>query len=294
VPTKSVRFLTNVGEIFHTLELPEGAIFEAETIDLTCLDMPPSGIKWVSRLEKRWDTTLGLVLISAFLLILTYRFLIPIAAERITASLPPSVAEKIATETEREIENSTFVSASKLSEVSAARVHRVFARMQLSFPGRKLILVLRHGESMGTNAFALPDGTIYVTDQIAEILSNDDQLLAVLFHEVGHVVKNHGLRSEIESFGIGMFTRVLGNDVNGKALPESLLTSGYSRKFESEADLFSANELRKIGLRPVILADALKNIETGHGGPSGGAFDFLSDHPSTGDRIQQLRGKDLE
>lgn len=48
---------------------------------------------------------------------------------------------------------------------------------------------------IGANAFALPDGTLVVTDELVELAGdNDDEVLAVLAHELGHIHERHGLR----------------------------------------------------------------------------------------------------
>jgi len=99
----------------------------------------------------------------------------------------------------------------------------------------------RGGGDIGANAFALPDGTVVFTDEIVHLAHNDDELLAVFAHEIGHVKYRHGLRATIQgsvlSFAVGMLV----GDVSAAAdmlaaLPLLLTTSSYSRDFEREAD----------------------------------------------------------
>ncbi len=47
---------------------------------------------------------------------------------------------------------------------------------------------------IGANAFALPGGIVIVTDQLMQLAEHDDEILAVLAHEIGHVKHRHVLR----------------------------------------------------------------------------------------------------
>jgi predicted Zn-dependent protease len=71
-------------------------------------------------------------------------------------------------------------------------------------------------------------------------------------------------------------------------LPTVLLETRYSRRFETEADDYAADQLRARGLSPGLLADALEHLAAHHhGGPD--IPDYLSSHPATAERIKKLR-----
>lgn len=292
-PIDAVKFLPRIGKSLSTVHFPDGSSFETDSPDFDSQMKRSRKNRFVAWLEARWISALSLALGTAVLLLLFYRLFLPYFADRVTSLLPHQVSEKISLATEQSLEDSRMVAASELSLKFRERVQRIFARLQRQFPRMKLVLELRRGPGFGANAFALPNGTIYVTDEIVAKLPVDDELLAVLFHEVGHVVNRHGLRTMIEDFGISTINSALSGEVLWTALPNDLLASGYSRNFEREADLFSAMELKKLGLAPRLLAEALRNIE-GTQRAQSEVFDPLSSHPSTAERVKWLTSMDAD
>lgn len=102
------------------------------------------------------------------------------------------------------------------------------------------------------NAFALPGGTIYVHSALAE-KADDDELAAVMAHEVGHVAARHAAKHLQADLGFALLAHIA--EAAGAA-PESaqvadsiygLLRDGYSRRDELEAD--------RLGLRYALKAD---------------------------------------
>ena len=69
-----------------------------------------------------------------------------------------------------------------------------YGRLAIAMNGSGSVLLFRDGGKFGANAFALPSGKIIVTDQLASLL-NDEQIVGVLAHELGHVVYRHGMRA---------------------------------------------------------------------------------------------------
>ena len=65
-------------------------------------------------------------------------------------------------------------------------------------PDHDIRIVFRKGGRLGPNAFALPGGTIIFTDEMIMLSEHDDELLAVLIHEIGHVVHRNGMRTIIQ------------------------------------------------------------------------------------------------
>ena len=82
-----------------------------------------------------------------------------------------------------------------------ARFHSAVADLD---PRYGFHLELRRSEVVGANAFALPDGTIVVTDALVHLAENDEELLAVLAHEIGHVVHHHALRSVMQNSAVAL------------------------------------------------------------------------------------------
>ena len=121
--------------------------------------------------------------------------------------------------------------------------HRIQHHLaQLMAEQGDLNLRLRFRRStQGANAFALPDGSIILTDDMVHLSEHDDELLAVVAHEIGHIQHQHGLRSVIQGSMLSVAAMLISGDLSAAgdlvvAIPVLLMHLGYSRDFEREAD----------------------------------------------------------
>ena len=143
--------------------------------------------------------------------------------------------------------------------------------------------------SMGApNAFALPGGTVVLTDELVELAEHDEEIIAVLAHELGHVEGRHAFRSVAQrSTLLALWTAVTG-DVSLAALsvlgPDQLIAQSYSRDFERAADEFAADYLLSAGISPTRLGDILERLELASG--IGSFPTWLSSHPAAADRAR--------
>lgn len=158
------------------------------------------------------------------------------------------------------------------------------------------------------NAVSAPGGFVYISSALVKQLSDEDELAAVLAHEVAHVVKRHGVNaisnaslfsaltdvskqaasvatSKVSSpVDLGPITSVFAEGVSG--VTEKLLTKGYDRSQEYEADLYAAKLLQQAGYDPNALDRVLTILEGSSINKHGGWFDT---HPSPADRIEELK-----
>lgn len=158
-------------------------------------------------------------------------------------------------------------------------------------------------DSADINAFAAPGGLILVTRGLMKCCQNEDELAAVLAHEIGHVEKVHGLRA-IKTGRLGSALTILaveaGKNLAGEQLAEvtkafdesindisaTLMNSGYSRKLEYEADAAAVAILKQAGYNPGALAAMLENMARNW---DASRNDFAATHPAPADRIAELR-----
>ena len=113
------------------------------------------------------------------------------------------------------------------------------------------------------NAFATPDGYIYVNRGLIVYMNSEAQLAAVIGHEIGHVVARHGAkrrRASLLGSGLAMAAQALtGRYEAGQATHAAFQTfiSGYGRDQELEADRIGAEIIAAAGYNPLSVIDAV-------------------------------------
>jgi Zn-dependent protease with chaperone function len=156
-------------------------------------------------------------------------------------------------------------------------------------------LVFRSG--MKANALALPNGVIVFTDDFVNLTKSDDELIAVLFHELGHLTHKHMTQRLIQDAIITLVVLFMVNDLESADLvtgiPTLLLDLSYSRDFEVEADEYALAMLDKHNLPLNSFADAMTNLQNYYkqlnDDDSGNSLNqFFSTHPSTEDRVKMV------
>ncbi len=148
------------------------------------------------------------------------------------------------------------------------------------------------------NAFALPNGQLYVTRGLIALANDKAELASVLAHEMGHVIARHAQIREEQAKQAAIISHVV-NDVlsdpqtGALALAKSKLTlASFSRAQEFEADGIGVGISARAGFDPYgasrFLNDMQRNadIKTAAGGADPRALDFLSTHPATPERVQ--------
>ena len=148
------------------------------------------------------------------------------------------------------------------------------------------------------NAFALPGGPSFVFTGLLKASDNEAELAGVLAHEISHVVLRHGtsrmskanlVKGPAEVIALLNSLTLIGSLANvglGLALDGVFLKN--SRDDESEADALGARIMSEAGYDPVALARFFEKLEA-RGGP--GVPEFLSDHPSPGNRVEAVQAE---
>ncbi|NIM28967.1 MAG: M48 family metalloprotease [Gammaproteobacteria bacterium] len=145
------------------------------------------------------------------------------------------------------------------------------------------------------NAFALPGGKMGVYTGMLEVAENQDQLAAVLGHEVGHVLAQHAnermSQQQVTSIGLAVAAGTGLDSASMQALglgAQIGILLPYSRTHESEADIIGLDLMAKAGFDPRESVQLWKNMQKAGGGTPP---EFLSTHPSSGTRIDNLIGQ---
>lgn len=143
------------------------------------------------------------------------------------------------------------------------------------------------------NAFAMPGGKIFIFRGLLDFAQTQDELTAVLAHEMGHVTLQHGTRAIVQGLGISFVFSVLVGDMGGgviAAAGEILLRMSYSREAETEADREAIELLQKAGYRFKGLSSFFERISK-ENKDLPPALQILSTHPS--DAARAALTKDL-
>jgi len=140
------------------------------------------------------------------------------------------------------------------------------------------------------NAANAGNGEFYVTTGLLH-KANDDQLLAVMAHEVAHDDLGHVAKAQALGTGIGIGAVILDQIIPGAGrvapIAGALIQSKYSRSEEYEADRHGVELLKRVGRNKDVMISTLAWLMNTEGGGGGGGF--FSTHPETGDRIEVLR-----
>jgi Zn-dependent protease with chaperone function len=249
----------------------------------------------VSGWERSWRLALAALAVVFAVGVLSYRYGLPMFAERAANALPESALNSVSHEMQGILDGTVF-SPTQISGRRHASILNSFDALALP-DHRRLTLLVKNAEKLGANAMALPSGTIYVTDQLVALTSDDRVLMAVIAHEAGHVKRRHGLRQIIQGATVGALITWYFGDFSalGAAAPASLLQAKYSRDLEREADAYAAQVLKMNNWPVSLLADALELIQRSQTA-KGKAEDpavlaYLSTHPATSERLAWLRAQ---
>ncbi|QFT83735.1 TPR repeat-containing protein YfgC precursor [Halomonas sp. THAF12] len=152
-------------------------------------------------------------------------------------------------------------------------------------------------EDDSANAFALPGGYVGVNTGLLEITENQDQLAAVIGHEIGHVLAHHANeRASTQSatnLGLSVLSSAAGLEGAGGEQVMAALGMGaqygillpFSRSHESEADTIGLKLMADAGFDPRASVALWQNMANAGGGQPP---EWMSTHPSHGNRISGL------
>lgn len=146
------------------------------------------------------------------------------------------------------------------------------------------------------NAFALPGGPMFIHTQTFLAAQNEAELAGVMAHEMSHVALRHGTHEASKGQAVqiisGLAGSVTGQGILGKlaqvgiGLGANSLLLHYSRSAEAEADYNGAQIMADAGYDPHYLAAFFQQLETK--GSEGKIAQFLSDHPTPGNRVKAV------
>lgn len=153
-------------------------------------------------------------------------------------------------------------------------------------------------EVIDINAFACPDGSVRVFSSLMDIM-DDDELLGVIGHEIGHVAKHHSKKQMRQELLTGALKDAV-SSAGGKmaaltdsqlgSLGQALAGAKYSQKQEKEADDFGYEFLKSNGKNPLGMVSAFQKLQSLEGGDVQSSYisKMFSSHPDTAERIKRM------
>ena len=291
-----------VGSIPRELAFPDGSLFETpdnDGIDAVLRAHHKRGWSLVHWLEQFRPRLIGITAAAVFLAYGTYRLALPALVELAVAITPSAVPRVMSQSTLQALDQTTF-SASTLPQEQQQAIRDAFAKIAAHAEGspEDYTLNFRGGGYIGPNAFALPDGTLVLTDELVKLAGDDTQMITgVLAHEIGHVEHEHSLRQLYRAAGVAGLVMLVAGDV-GSAM-EDILTQGggllalsHSRAAEEEADRRSVELMRAAGLDATAIERFFALLEEKLG--DRGGTNMLSTHPGTPERREAIIAYDKQ
>lgn len=185
------------------------------------------------------------------------------------------------------------------NSVEQRRVNDIGRRIAAASDRRDIIYTFQILDSPDDNAFALPGGCVYIFRGLYEKLDEGGRA-AVLAHQIAHVAARHALAHMQSALGdevlVGLVLAGL-----GRRDPEAarqiagasdavfgLLSRGYSREEELQADALAVKYLTRAGYDPYAMARVLEFLRK-EKGKTGRMFEMLNAPVHMGERIRKVR-----
>lgn len=308
-----INIASRLGNTPREMELPQAQLFISDDNEGIDTLISKLGDNQTASLLHRLESSLPLIVFSVVFTLLfiwaTVSYGIPKAAEIIAYQMPSFANEKLGNSLS--ILDKTMFEPSELEQTRQQHIQLLLQPYidthYAQDPDTKPQLIFRSG--MSANAFALPGGEIVFTDEFVDLAEKDEELIAVFFHELGHLKHKHITRRVLQDGMVTLLVIMMSGDIDSvdllTGLPTLMLDLSYSREFETEADLHALSQMQKNGIPLEHFSQIMLRLQHENAGPAIGEDmvtsedsqqtfdwnmpDFLSTHPSTDDRVDLVR-----
>jgi Zn-dependent protease with chaperone function len=256
---------------------------------------------------QSWRGVMLATVMMVALIAITWVWGVPLAARGVVAMIPPAVDAKLGEGALEQIEQQWLKPSAIPAESQAALRARfdIAARKawadhalgRAPLPPYQLVFRGTPEHGIGANAFALPGGTIIVTDDMVKLLDDrPDVLMGVLGHELGHLRHRHGMRMLVQATALAGISSLVVGDFSAllAAAPVLLGQAAYSRDAEFEADQDAAHLMRTNGTSPeafAVLFERMRAQRKDKGKTGSGPLIGLASHPPDEERVKRMTGR---
>ncbi len=287
-----VKFEAPLGQSDRRVTLPDGTLFETPDRNGVQQFEGSTAGNLLHEAERFNGRLVYFTLAAIVGAMAVWRFALPALVYVAVAMTPAPLKDVMDTGTLQAFDR-IVASPTRLPAERQKEVREVFSKLVSELDAPEMAefdLFFRSAPGIGPNAVALPGGTVVITDALVERFPGDDVVAAVLGHELGHVVENHGLTQLYRSLGFFVLVSLIAGDT-GPILEDVLLEGGvilslsYSRDFERRADAFGLRLTQDAGYDPAALITFFEALP----GSFSEQSSWDSTHPSSGERIQSIR-----
>lgn len=227
-------------------------------------------------------TKVGIGISTLIILICAYVYLLPMLTDVVISQLPRSYDKQIgeiAFENLYYSENENFEKSKQLNDF-----YKILKKDDYSSDIEFIVL-----DQEIFNAYALPNGKVFIYQEMLDSISNPSELIALMAHEVAHVNKRHSMRMIGKNVSSYLIISLVLSDANGfiALMAENasrIYNLKYSREYEQESDDEAAKllKLNQADLNSsVSLFKKLKSKTSGYNIPT-----FITTHPHIDERIK--------
>jgi len=293
VPLAQLRWPERTRHGVRVAELPQGASLQAA--DASAWDAFARhcgrGESAVVRAQQSWRAVLASLAALVALVAALYVWGIPAAAHAALGVLPQR-ADVVVGEVALRSIDAELMQPSQLPAAEQQRLREAFERFLAaqprgSVPAHQLEF---RASRIGPNAFALPGGTIVMTDELVRLVEGDAAVInGVLAHELGHVQHRDGMRMLLQASAVGVLASAVLGDFNSllTTVPVVLGQTAYSRDAERRADVESVRQMRAAGVSPAVMVTFFEKIAKQQGEHRLGIA--IASHPADAERIAFFR-----
>jgi len=306
---KTALISARLGSTPRKITFANDAVLETRNNDIVDTILDHFEINKTQNISFKLENNLKLAIFAAIFLLVGiaafYRWGLPATSNLITKFIPTTVDDALGEQVLPQLDD-LLLHETKISPEEQENIQTQFSNLLNieTLKQRNYQLMFRNAPTVGANAFALPNATIVVTDDIVELL-NDDELNTVLLHEIGHVHHRHSMRMLVRQTMLSSIILLMTGDPGFASsmillLPQVLLETQHSRALETQSDTFALDHMANLGLQPKAFASAMQKISATASTDKDEhkddhkkedektIFDYISTHPAPKDRIERF------
>ncbi len=306
IESATLSINARVGNSIRAIQFNNGSKFETNdnaAVDKLQAQIAPSKQQWLYWLENHYPMMFAILASIIVITWLSVQYGIPSSAKWVAHQVPADLYYNTGEETLEYMDKAMLGPSNLLIDRQQTLRKTFLSHIDQQSFDMPIRVEFRQGNLMGANAFALPSGMIVFTDEMVHLACDDQELLAIFGHELGHIEHRHVVRSILQSSFIAVATAMLIGDASflGEIiviLPTFLLEMNYSRNFEREADNYALTFMQQRNIIPGFFTSIMNRMEMPHTSdelPSNeqpqnidNVEGYFSTHPLTDERIKQF------